>query len=450
MSKHKSNKQLTDLDRLQIEVLLNQGYSPAEIARQLGRDPSGIRKEILRFGSWLEGSRRKCARCLHYLDCTMHYMCPTLKNRSICSSCRHCSDAAIVCPNYKVSSNCTLLKKRHICNGCENLLSCIVTYRYIAKNAISQHRSLMNFTHRDLKIDSFPDQFLQYVGTLIKNEISPDIILHRLPSQFKPYQISTPTLYEYIDQHLIPGVNNMDLRMKITRAAKGHSMSPRSRKPSTHQLNGHSIEDLPEEEKNFPTGYAEIDTVVGIAGSAVLFTILFPKYSLMLTRKLNKKTQEEVKRVLDELESSLGKDFYLLFRTVVPDNGTEFTDSSLLEQSAVSENMSRFHVYYTHSYFSWEKPHVENMHILLRWLVSKGADIALLTEADIESIILTLNNYPRPSKGYKTPIELLEEDLGKDISAKLGLKKIPLEELLVHYILKKKKNGISQNGISQL
>ena len=32
MSKHKSNKQLTDLDRLQIKVFLNQGYSPAEMA----------------------------------------------------------------------------------------------------------------------------------------------------------------------------------------------------------------------------------------------------------------------------------------------------------------------------------------------------------------------------------------------------------------------------------
>ncbi|MBQ9154664.1 MAG: hypothetical protein IJ130_12755, partial [Solobacterium sp.] len=92
---------------------------------------------------------------------------------------------------------------------------------------------------------------------------------------------------------------------------------------------------------------------------------------------------------------------------------------------------------YTHSYSSYEKPHVENMHILLRWLVQKGADIGKLTESDIEQIILRLNNYPRPDKHYKTPIQLLEEDLGTSIIRKLGLRKIPLENLNMHYILHK-------------
>lgn len=157
----------------------------------------------------------------------------------------------------------------------------------------------------------------------------------------------------------------------------------------------------------------------------------------MYSRKLKNKTQEEVKAVLDELESSLGKDFYLLFRTVVPDNGNEFINPDMLEHSAVNEGALRFHVYYTHSYSSYEKPHVENMHILLRWLVQKGADIDKLTETDIEEIILRLNNYPRPLKGYKTPIQLLEEDMGSSVIIKLGLRKIPLEELNMHYILRK-------------
>ena len=137
------------------------------------------------------------------------------------------------------------------------------------------------------------------------------------------------------------------------------------------------------------------------------------------------------------MESSLGKDFYLLFRTVVPDNGSEFTNPDILEQSAVTEGAVRFHVYYTHSYSSFEKPHVENMHILLRWLVQKGADIEDLTENDIEEIIQRLNNYPRPNKDYKTPIELLEMDLGHGIISKLGLRKIPIEKLDMHVILHK-------------
>lgn len=437
MAKHLNDKKYSDLDYLSIEIQLNKGSPPAEIARQLGRDPSGIRKEIKKFGVFvIKGGSRKCTRCLNYSTCTMHYMCDELKSQSICAVCRHCSDAPGVCPYFELEFNCPKPGKQTICNGCTKLYQCKITYRYIAKYAILQHHSVMNFSHRVLKFESLPSDFLLYISRLIKNGISPDIIVNTLPFRFQPYRISAPTLYDYIDKHLIPGVTNMDLRFKVSRASNGHGPR-RTSQVHSHQLNGHSIEDLPDEEKTYPRGYAEIDTVVGIAGHAVLFTVLFPKYSLMYSRKLKNKTQEEVKAALDELESSLGKDFYLLFRTVVPDNGNEFINPDMLEHSAVNEGALRFHVYYTHSYSSYEKPHVENMHILLRWLVQKDADIDKLTETDIEEIILRLNNYPRPLKGYKTPIQLLEEDMGSSVIIKLGLRKIPLEELNMHYILRK-------------
>ena len=438
MSKRINDKQFSDMEYLTIEILLNKGSPPAEIARQLNRDPSGIRKEIKKYGIFiLSKTKRKCTRCLNYSNCSMKYMCDVLKSHSLCVSCRRCSVAPDVCPDFTLELHCIALKKKKICNGCENLYKCQVTYRYIAKYAVLQHHSAMNSSHRVLKFESLPDDFLNYISHLIKNVISPDIIVNTLPFRFQPYRISAPTLYDYIDKRLIPGISNIDLRFKVSRTVNGHG-TRRNSTPHSHQLNGHSIEDLPEEEKSYPLGYVEIDTVVGISGHAVLFTMLFPKYSLMYTRKLNNKTQEEVKAALDKLELSLGKDFYLLFRTVVPDNGSEFINPDILEHSVVNEGALRFHVYYTHSYSSYEKPHVENMHILLRWLVQKGADIGKLTESDIEQIILRLNNYPRPDKHYKTPIQLLEEDLGTSIIRKLGLRKIPLENLNRHYILRKR------------
>jgi hypothetical protein len=42
MAKHLNDKKYSDLDYLSIEIQLNKGSPPAEIARQLGRDPSGI------------------------------------------------------------------------------------------------------------------------------------------------------------------------------------------------------------------------------------------------------------------------------------------------------------------------------------------------------------------------------------------------------------------------
>ncbi len=77
-------------------------------------------------------------------------------------------------------------------------------------------------------------------------------------------------------------------------------------------------------------------------------------------------------------------------------------------------------IYYTHTYASYEKPHVENNHILLRWLIRKGYDISLLSSDDILSVINRLNNYPRPNKDYKTPLQLLEEEQNKALNAEQG------------------------------
>ena len=86
-------------------------------------------------------------------------------------------------------------------------------------------------------------------------------------------------------------------------------------------------------------------------------------------------------------------------------------------------------VYYTHTYASYEKPYIENNHILLRWLIKKGFDITELSSDDIFNVINRLNNYPRPTKNYKTPLQLLEETLGSEILEILNLHHIPIEEL---------------------
>lgn len=86
-------------------------------------------------------------------------------------------------------------------------------------------------------------------------------------------------------------------------------------------------------------------------------------------------------------------------------------------------------VHYTHTYAPYEKPHIENNHILLRWLIEKGYDISLLSADNILDIINRLNNYPRPKKDYKTPLQLLEEELGDYILDLLNLHHIPIEEL---------------------
>ena len=242
------------------------------------------------------------------------------------------------------------------------------------------------------------------------------------------FKISTPTLYDWINKGLLDCCN-LDLRNKVSRIRYGSNTLKRNTVKG-HQLNGRSIENLTQKEKEKrPLGIAEFDTVEGIKGGELLFTIMIPCFSLMLAFKIKHKTQEEIGRILDELERKLGRYFYILFHKAIPDNGGEFTDFLILETSIYKDLEKRLNVYYTHTYASYEKPHIENNHILLRWLIKKGYDITILSSNDILSIINRLNNYPRPTKEYKTPLQLLEEKLGYEILELLDLHHIPIEKL---------------------
>ena len=432
MGRTQKSKNLTLIDCNNIEFMLNDGQRPSTIATNIGRDPTTIRKEIKSFSFYI-GKDVKCSNCENRQNCHQHYMCYPVPDNKSCSSCKYCKDAAHRCPLFKVTINCAKLDKKHVCNGCPDLRKCKITYRYIGNYAYDKHRSLQNSSHHSLKLNDLPIEFQDYLSKKICDGISPEVILGVLPEKFKQYKISVPTLYDYIDKGFL-SCNNLDLKNKVSRRTYGSNTIKRNTVRG-HQLNGRSIENLEEDDKKYPFGVIEIDTVEGIKGGAVLFTMLIPKCSLMIAYKLKSKTQEEVKRVLDMLEEQLGNYFYTIFRTVIPDNGAEFVNFNFLETS-IYGNQPRCHVYYTHTYASYEKPHVENNHILLRWLIKKGVDITLISEETIQEIIVKLNNYPRKAKGFKTPIELLEQEMGNSILDILGLYKIPIEDLVMRVTIK--------------
>ncbi len=429
MGRNYSNKNLTELELANIEFYLNNNRSPADIGRIIQKDPSGIRKEIKKYSSYF-GKSRKCSNCLNKDNCHQKYLCENIIDKIRCSQCKYCNNAVKICPNYKVSIDCELLKKNHhVCNGCEMYSKCNnVKIKYHAETAIKMHNAVQKISRMGTKIDSFPQEFKDYLSDRIKNGISPEVIMNTLPEKYEMYKSSTSSFYDWIDKGLLD-CGNLDLRNKVSRVRYGTNTLKRNTVKG-HQLNGRSIENLTNEEReNRPLGIVELDTVEGIKGGALLFTIMIPCFSLMLAFKIKQKTQEEIKKVLDKLEEKLKSKFYVIFRKGIPDNGVEFTNYEALEKSIYEDIEKRMSVYYTHTYASYEKPHIENNHILLRWLIRKGYDITKLTDEDILDIITRLNNYPRPKKNFKTPIQLLEEELGSEILETLNLHHIPIEKL---------------------
>lgn len=429
MGRNYTNKNLTELEMGNIEFYLNEGKGYSEIGRLLERSEATIRIEIKKYSSYF-GEARKCSNCLNKDDCHQKYLCENIIDKVKCSSCKYCINAVKICPNYKVTIDCELLKKNHhVCNGCDLYFKCKkVKIKYHAETAIKMHNAVQKCSRIGTKLDCFPQEFKDYISDRIKNGISPEVIMNTLPEGFKMFKVATSTLYMWIDKGLL-SCCNLDLRNKVSRVRYGSSTLKRNTIKG-HQLNGRSIEDLTDEERQTrPLGVVELDTVEGIKGGELLFTMMFPSFSLMLAFKIPHKSQEEIIKILDILEDKLGSYFYILFEKGIPDNGSEFLDFDGIEKSIHKDINKRMKLYYTHTYAPYEKPHVENNHILLRWLIKKGFDITLLSANDILDIINRLNNYPRPSKEYKTPIQLLEEKFGSDILEILQLRHIPIEEL---------------------
>ena len=429
MGRNYSNKNLSILEIGNIEFYLNEGKGYSEIGKILQKNESTVRKEIKKYSSYF-GSHRKCSNCLNNDNCHQKYLCENIIDKFKCSQCKYCLEAVKCCPNYRVNIDCELLKKNHhVCNGCNLYYKCKnVKIKYHAETAIKMHNAVQRVSRIGTKVDDFPEEFKDYISRLIKNGISPEVIMNTLPNKFLMFKVSTPTVYAWIDKGLLDCCN-LDLRNKVSRVKYGTNTIKRNTVRG-HQLNGRSIEDLSEEERiNRPLGFVELDTVEGIKGGELLFTIMFPCFSLMLGFKIRRKTQEEIGNILDMLEEKLDSYFYVLFRKGIPDNGCEFLDFNLLEKSIHKDLNKRMEIHYAHSYAPYEKPHIENNHILLRWLIKKGYDITLLSSYDILNIINRLNNYPRPKKNFKTPLQLLEEELGNNILDLLDLHHIPIEQL---------------------
>ena len=429
MGRNYSNKNLTKLEMGNIEFYLNQGKGYSEIGRLLERTEATIRLEIKKYSSYF-GQAKKCSNCLNKDNCHQKYLCENITDKVKCSSCKYCNNAGKICPNYKISIDCDLLKKNHhVCNACDLYFKCKkVKIKYHAETAIKKHDAVQKVSRIGIKLDAFPQEFKDYIANRIKAGISPEVIMNTLPDRFKMFKVATSTLYIWIDNGLL-NCCNLDLRNKVSRVRYGTNTEKRNTVKG-HQLNGRSIEDLTAEERqNRPLGFVELDTVEGIKGGELLFTMMFPCFSLMLAFKIKQKTQEEIIKVLNDLEDKLDSYFYVLFRKGIPDNGGEFLDFDGLEKSIHEDLNRRMEIHYTHTYAPYEKPHVENNHILLRWLIKKGFDITLLSADDILDIINRLNNYPRPKKGYKTPLQLLEEELGNYILELLDLHHISIEKL---------------------
>jgi IS30 family transposase len=105
--------------------------------------------------------------------------------------------------------------------------------------------------------------------------------------------------------------------------------------------------------------------------------------------------------------------FRRLFRTITPDNGSEFSNADRLEASVLC-TIPRTRLFFAHPYSSFERGTNENHNGILRRFIPKGVDIGTRQKSYIRKAQDWMNTYPRKILNGRSPLEMLAEEVGKD------------------------------------
>ena len=157
-------------------------------------------------------------------------------------------------------------------------------------------------------------------------------------------------------------------------------------------------------------GHWEADLVICKRSRPVL-VLHERKTRLTLISRLMGKTAAETVSALMAMVKRLSP---ALRGSITFDNGGEFARHALLR------NMLSATTYFCDAYSSWQKGGVENTNGRIRRWLPRSIDLDQISDEDIQEIAMTLNSTPRKCLGFKTPIEAILAELGKDVQIRFA------------------------------
>jgi IS30 family transposase len=212
-------------------------------------------------------------------------------------------------------------------------------------------------------------------------------------------------------------------------------MKPRKTKPVVHKVDsgcriGRTYVEYEAFIKGKSVAVVEMDSVIGRVGGKVLLTLMFTSCDFMLAFIRDRNTSQSVIDTFDWLYKVLkAKTFKALFPLLLTDNGSEFSNPLKLEFD--KDGDKRTSIFYCNPNASFQKPHVEVNHEFIRRILPKGKPFDSFEQSDINLMMSHINSYPREKLGDKAPIDMFGFLYGRNTLKKLGIAKIPANEILL-------------------
>jgi IS30 family transposase len=248
------------------------------------------------------------------------------------------------------------------------------------------------------------------------------------------FNISEKSVYRYVDGGLL-SAKNIDMP-RVCR------VRPRKTKPVVHKVDtgcriGRTYAEYEAFIKENPVSVVEMDSVIGRVGGKVLLTLMFTSCDFMLAFIRERNTSQSVIDIFNRLYDRFGEEcFSGLFPVILTDNGSEFSNPKALEVD--QDGVIRTRIFYCDPNASFQKPHVEVNHEFIRRILPKGKSFDNLEQADIDLMMSHINSYPREKLGDKSPLDMFGFIYGYEPLKKLGIAKIPANDILLKPALLKK------------
>ena len=432
-------KQMVIDERNRIEFLVGCGRNVPQVAKELGRNPSTIRNELLK----------------HRIDSDKRYGC---SNR-ICARFDECARKVFTgfaerlgkntpkcyrtCPEFREAVCRRLARPPFVCNGCEKERECPLKKKfYTAPVAQAQYESERSLSRTGVHPDDQTVREMDRVlSPCVKNGQSPMSVKMANPGLFGKYARST--VYGWIADGLFSAKKH-DLPFAGTR--RKPRRRPETKTDAKCRI-GRTTREMWERLRAIGKKVTcELDTVIGSISGKVLFTMIFTDCDLALAFLRGQKTSQTTTRIFNMLWAVAGPGlFRTLFENILTDNGPEFSDPGMIEnyRPDPEHNPTKLlprgiNVWFADPYCPSQKPHIERFHNELRRILQKGTSFDPLTQEQVALALSHLNSYPRESLGWRTPYDVFVEKHGEEgraFLAKLGIVRIPENQVTLHPFL---------------
>ena len=429
------NRHLTQEERNIIEQRLISRESFKGIARELDKDPTTIAKEVK---AHIQFRKTGCYgkafnNCLNRKDCTVRHLCGSQRCNRYCNFC-NAHPCSSLCPEYHQQICSRLSKPPYTCNGCEDKRSCTLEKRvYSAVHAQREYEAVRSESRQGLQLTE--EEALR-LDSLISPLLMKGQSLHHIcANHVDEIMLNERSLYNYVDNGIF-AARNIDMP-RVVRMGK-RKIRKDSFKVDKKCRIGRTYQDFLQFMADNPgLPIVEMDSVEGKKGGKVLLTLHFTVPQLMLAFIRNANTSQSVLDIFDKLYLELNPEiFNELFKVLLGDNGSEFSNPSAIETDLQGNQRAR--VFYCDPQASYQKGAAENNHTFIRRIIPKGTPLDRFTQQDISLMMNHINSYGRPNLGDKTPYAVFASLYGEDILKRMDIELIPPDKVTLNPSLLKR------------